>query len=363
MKLSSFTKDKAISCALNYAGRWNAKTNKYDYVPFSSAPSTDRHSLTVATWNVMIDKMSGKPYKPNIAHNSERHAAVSEELQALDADVITLNEVTRIWFDFLTEQEWVKDNYYVIADLYAAGSFGNLVLSKELPVSAATLRTAMRRRPPLMVDLGFVCVIATHLSARSNRVPDREKELKEIYELAHQQANRNVLILGDLNFHSETENVLIADDYTDLWPDGPFTFDAHLNLMIDHLWPLGFEHRRMRLDRVLLKSDCIHCTDISLFGNTPVYPAGEVAQQAKANLTPKKGTLLHNPVDVFSRTVQFFCDDVWGIDFATRRPPKEEYLMPSDHFGIVMTLTNEPELSPTDVNLEYQDAGETTTDP
>jgi hypothetical protein len=80
------------------------------------------------------------------------------------------------------------------------------------------------------------------------------KRLNRAIQEVSRESFDSVFILGDLNFHSEHENVFIPTGYIDLWTflrefrEG-FTYDPETNPLIAR--KLSPERRRMRLDRVL----------------------------------------------------------------------------------------------------------------
>ena len=72
------------------------------------------------------------------------------------------------------------------------------------------------------------------------------------------------ILQGDMNFHSEEENQIyqshqISDSWLckyDIKNNPGYTFDSHQNQMINEKY-WGFERRRMRLDRILFKTDIL----------------------------------------------------------------------------------------------------------
>ena len=69
-----------------------------------------------------------------------------------------------------------------------------------------------------------------------------------------------MIVQGDMNFHSEGETQIAEKrQFKDAWlmrydlKENPgYTFDSDYNSLINELF-WGFEKRRMRLDRILLK--------------------------------------------------------------------------------------------------------------
>jgi hypothetical protein len=121
--------------------------------------------------------------------------------------------------------------------------------------------------------------------------------------------------------------------------------------MAAELWPLGFESRRMRLDRIIQKADKIGAvrwtpTTINLFANGPVHGEtrrGDEKEKEGNDETHQEGAgepsrtaggaasgagwymnLLAAPVKVLF--------DVFEVSVFRN---EEAYLYPSDHFGLV----------------------------
>eukprot|EP00479_Gromia_sphaerica_P003730 TRINITY_DN14399_c0_g1_i1.p1 TRINITY_DN14399_c0_g1~~TRINITY_DN14399_c0_g1_i1.p1 ORF type:complete len:102 (+),score=21.23 TRINITY_DN14399_c0_g1_i1:284-589(+) len=81
--------------------------------------------------------------------------------------------------------------------------------------------------------------------------------------------------MGDFNFHSTwEENEKIPGDFSDIWasihPDKDgFTEDTHVNEMRYSVRHRG-EHKQVRFDRILIKSDDWIESSISRLGTEPI---------------------------------------------------------------------------------------------
>lgn len=113
-----------------------------------------------------------------------------------------------------------------------------------------------------------------------------DKSIREAFE------NENIIILGDLNLHliHETAKIYLMN-YYDSWLEVEgdklgYTWDPMMNKLIG--WFLPFDNRRMRLDRILVRS------------GSKIRPKGI------------------------------------SIDF-NEKIPNSLFLFPSDHFGLTMT--------------------------
>lgn len=115
-------------------------------------------------------------------------------------------------------------------------------------------------------------------------------------------------------------------------PDHGFTWNSSQNLLHQELWPLGFENRLMRLDRLLLKSSNLAPTSIELFANQPVY----ASESQSTTASPPRGRgWWATSVQAMKGLAQLPMD---YFDVSILRDPRV-YLYPSDHFGLVATLT------------------------
>jgi hypothetical protein len=118
----------------------------------------------------------------------------------------------------------------------------------------------------------ILCV--SHLQGFKYFYNNRKQQLNYLYKLF--EGESNVLIFGDLNLHYLEEDNYIHNDYIDCWKelnkdDKGYTYDSEKNLMIYEKNTCALEYRKMRLDRILLKSDFLIPKEISLYANEPIY--------------------------------------------------------------------------------------------
>ena len=129
--------------------------------------------LRLATLNCLHDLAQDE-----LLQHAIRYEAICRELQALDADLIGLNEVTTSLLDRVLQADWVRRSYTVSAASHEAlcsdGRFGNLLLSRIPPVSVTYIdhQPADGRRSHAMAlsirsggDARCVVVCSTHLKA------------------------------------------------------------------------------------------------------------------------------------------------------------------------------------------------------
>jgi endonuclease/exonuclease/phosphatase family metal-dependent hydrolase len=294
----------------------------------------------VATWNVLFDAWHERPYKPNVVCSPERFRAQLDLLGAMDLDVIALNEVTSTYLRLLRGEGWVRAGYSVTPGFEedAPGAFGNVVVCRLPLRESFQIKLARLRRPVVCALVSAeaertVAVCAAHLTAVDRNAPRRVAQLAQLGRALERRLVDvdGALVLGDLNFHSEDENDAAPAGYDDVWlalrgDDPGYTFDAETNPMLQELWPLGFESRRMRLDRVLLRTEgYLVPRSIEVFGDQPVRPGASSEFKLRAR----------SPWELAKRALSQLGDVALGRNLV-RDPAR--YLRCSDHYGLVLEL-------------------------
>lgn len=155
-------------------------------------------------------------------------------------------------------------------------------------------------------------VCSIHTTAREKLFKNREYQLQEItYVLDNNLDLSEYYLMGDMNLHFKEEDDQIEQlNLTDLWHEthkfdhhlieNSFTFDAKKNTLVQMTY-LNFERRQMRLDRVFYKSK-------------------------NGNESRKRS---HPASDL----------KVW----ADEPVAANDYLFISDHFGLFLDITTDPE--------------------
>ena len=318
----------------------------------AAAPATPlTRPLRLATLNCLHDLKDA-----DLLQHDVRYAAICDELRALDADVIGLNEVTRTLLERLLAQPWVRAHYTAsavpedcrCAHLSAVGgtTFGNLLLSRLAPTSVAYLEQPGDGRHAHVIELHLapaqggaplhVAVCSALLTACPWLMESRRKlQLAAISSaLAAVTPALDVCVtMGDLNFHREAENASIPDEWVEMPAVvalGP-TWHFARNAMLPHYLPLRNLYNGlglgtqlgwpspMRLDRVLVRGVARldgAAAKARLFADRPIH------ERARGRTPlPQVGPELRE---------------------AHRALPWEEYLHPSDHFGIFVELPFRP---------------------
>ncbi|EOD35842.1 hypothetical protein EMIHUDRAFT_423388 [Emiliania huxleyi CCMP1516] len=310
----------------------------------ASMPNSLGRPLQFATLNCLHDLGDAE-----LLQHERRHESILLELAALDADVIGLNEVTRPLLERVLLEPWVRRSFTVSAvpgeaccshlSTLQEGSFGNLLLSKIAPVAVAFIEQPGDRRHSHVATLDLcvggrrlrVAVCSTHLTAFPWLMEGRRRtQLAHVTSAMKAAAFDVACVMGDFNFHREAENASIPDGWAELPAVVSLgaTWDYARNAMLPHYLPLrniynglGLGERfgwpgPMRLDRVLVCCAAGGCAcdpgAARIFADQPVH------ERARGRPPlPQTGRELSE---------------------AHRSLPWEEYLHPSDHFGISFEL-------------------------
>ena len=318
----------------------------------STEPATLDHPLRLATLNCLHDLSL-----PDVLHHEVRHEAICRELQSLDADIIGLNEVTTTLLERLLREEWVRRSYTASVapeDERCArittllGGFGNLLLSRIRPASVEYIDQPGDGRHSHVMTLSLcgprggeplsVDVCSTHLTACPWLMEGRRK-----LQLAHLTSaltarsdggcsSSACVVMGDYNFHRESENASIPDGWTEVPAVVALgeTWDFGRNALLAHYLPvrniynglglgasLGWPSP-MRLDRVL------------------VHASGRLDLSWAAAATAR--IFADQPIHERARGRQPLPQAGPELRAAHRAMPWQEYLHQSDHFGICVDL-------------------------
>ena len=225
--------------------------------------------ITVATFNIWFD-----PY-----HARARHEAILGLLEARRPDVIALQEVTSDSLALVMSTPWIRARYQPSdVDGRTLDRYGVVLLSR-LPARRMTLLplpSGMGRKLlvfELEVDGLTVHVATVHLESLKES-DARGVQLGVIF--AHLEATEHAIVMGDFNFCSSwaEENARIGPEYVDVWPavhpdDPGYTEDPTVNRMRHQR---KNPEKRVRFDRILVKSPVLRPLDVELVGTQPISP-------------------------------------------------------------------------------------------
>ena len=246
-------------------------------------------TFSVITWNVLFDKFNNEKTfmgKPAIDRCSkQRYVAISKVLQDTDADVICLQEVMPEFYQFLTEQHWVR-NYTLSCDKTHAdiNPWGSLMLchvrhtvvdsvSHNLPGYNAHISLMPEMAIKLRSDAVPLRVSSCHLMAKytSNQEHVRKTQIINFLRACTGDNADNAIRVGDFN---EDWSFPSALGFQDTWKlaghserDG-WTIDNSRNGLADKLIEEQFNGR---YDRIFFKSKHLTLKSCNLVGNQPLH--------------------------------------------------------------------------------------------
>jgi poly(A) polymerase len=316
-------------------GQWQRAPPCSDFMPL-------QRPLRIATLNVLMD--SGDPSKPcsiipEVLQHERRFRKSIRDLEKADADVIGLNEVTQHFLRMLADEAWIRKDYTLSTvpgeeepeNIAVFRKFGNVLLSRMPVARLCHIEMPTKRHAEAAIihtthggqDVRTL-VTSAHFIAFPTQAAQRANEIKLLTERLGIEDDWDIAaVFGDFNFHREAE----SDSIPDGWAEPPaalgkYTFDTELNPMIRHylpkIWWGSFCPVQMRLDRIIINSRRggpdvdLHACNVRLFANTLVNEEQDHEISAPAG----------------------FFQQLWNH----RRLPWEEYLFPSDHFGLIIDL-------------------------
>jgi tyrosyl-DNA phosphodiesterase 2 len=225
--------------------------------------------MTLATFNIWFD-----PY-----HARERHDAIMGLLEARRPDVIALQEVTTESLALVLSKPWIRAEYQPSdVDGRTLDRYGVVLLSR-IPARRMTLLplpSGMGRKLLVFeVEVDGMTVNAATVHLESLKESDtRGKQLAAIF--AHLDESEHAIIMGDFNFCSSwaEENARIRPGYRDVWPsvwpdDPGYSEDPTINRM---RYQRKNPEKRVRFDRILVKSSTLRPLDVELLGTQPISP-------------------------------------------------------------------------------------------
>ncbi|KAF6997292.1 hypothetical protein CFC21_013531 [Triticum aestivum] len=295
-------------------------------------------AIKIMTYNVC----SGKDYK---LHN--RILALGDIIRHHSPDLICLQEVTPEIHGFLEKSDWWPEYKCLMSrgmDYTEAGmvcsntrkplskrqkqrSYFCMQMSK-LPVDSfdgVPFSDSVMGRELCMANInigGVTLVLGTsHLESPSRprlRSNERVAQAKESLILLGGRGSCNLIFCGDMNWDDKTDGPFpLPDGWVDAWAelkpgeDG-WTYDTEANAMLSAV----VHKRQLRLDRFVCKLPDFEVQGIEMVGKEPI-PG-----------------VLYVKVDVAR----------WKSKEKICRQRRERMLpvLPSDHFGLVLTVTPQP---------------------
>jgi len=208
--------------------------------------------LTVVTFNVWFGEFM----------QTARFDALLDTIRRCDPDVVGLQEVTPEHVEHVLAQDWIRRNYWVSdASARSVQPHGVFLLSR-LPVHGVGLceLPSQKDRKLLVAELhvsGQPLTVGTvHLESSPDSTPLRLAQLDTV--LPSLLGAPHAVLMGDFNFDpaQQAEQSRVEERYLDLWDvlrgDEPgYTEDTDINRMrLIH----KRKEKRVRFDRILLRS-------------------------------------------------------------------------------------------------------------
>ncbi|RNF26116.1 RNA editing complex protein MP100 [Trypanosoma conorhini] len=194
-------------------------------------------TLKLLTWNVMFDRYSGKPTPlgmPGIDWCSrKRYPVLAKVIQQEEADVVGMQEVEPVFWEFLSKQPWMRENYYFSCG-YASPSitpWGVLMLvhRRRFPVQNITFlnvpawanHISLMPVVRLQMPHGSVHVAVAHLLAPYTKSHETARTSQDS-ALRHHMVKTlagDAVTMGDFNDWPTREFYMPAEShYVDCWP-------------------------------------------------------------------------------------------------------------------------------------------------
>ena len=272
-----------------------------EWVPLAASPPKKPipSELTLGCYNVLFP--SKDPIRSLITSDRDRYKYQIEDLiPKMNIDILALSEVKDVYINTLLKINWIRKNYFVYncEKTVFRQFFGNIILSKY-PMKCYTMDNLIYGRVAVALlkfqeKLPFL-VLSVHLTAFEKNYNIRKRQLSQIIQALNEYSNKNdpfyddfreavsnknVIIMGDLNFHLKRENSLVYElKLIDLWTETQneegFSWDAQNNSLTNFMLP--FDNRRMRLDRIFFLEGSklfwtIPSEKMELFGREKVFP-------------------------------------------------------------------------------------------
>ncbi len=205
-------------------------------------------SLTMMSWNVYFDDISGKT----------RYENIIKSIIETDPDILCLQEVTNQFINQLTNNPQLKK--YTFSNTQGRKNYRNITLSKIKPIQSGIIKLSsnMNREAPfikIQFEHKSLSIINLHLDSMPNDTALRIKQLKQV--LKYTKNEKPLLLCGDMNFgNDDYENTFINATFKDTAKaDTTKTYNVDRN-QLARKTKFIFEKSR-RLDRILIKGNII----------------------------------------------------------------------------------------------------------
>mmetsp|Transcript_33198 Transcript_33198/g.38662 ORF Transcript_33198/g.38662 Transcript_33198/m.38662 type:complete len:940 (+) Transcript_33198:46-2865(+) len=294
------------------------------------APTT----LTVVTWNVQFNRHSGETTPLGRAGidwcTSTRYHALSDELMRLQADVIAMQEVEAPWWQFLSQQPWVRENYTFTCgpSSPAIEPWGVVMLihrrlhvTSTLTENIAGFTGHTSLMPSVTVKLSessTLSINSFHLLApyTENHVNNRAMQLQNLTrKLDPKFVGRHCIALGDFNDHPKQLFTMPKElGFKDAWQQLHSNSDSPNASMEEQGYTIDGREGANEYCGKIVEPQFFGRADRVVWASNKLQPleAVRIGMTRVKDLVAQRGLVL---------------------------PPGSklpEYLFPSDHFGVMV---------------------------
>jgi poly(A) polymerase len=368
----NFKTDDTISLGNVLSFRGNSWINTtYEFDP-PSKPVKYLHKFKLVTYNILskfnfkkglIDKRLSETNLEQV----ERMPHIIRILSQSSADFVLLQECEQYEMTKLCESEFIRDNYSILSANGSTNSVDGLaILSKHKPVfikqlkfNKASSKLALVAKFSFRIDslrlVYDIIVVNVHLTSNKaiSSNDKRREQLQMLRDLLVDNKSDDfslkcdyLIIAGDFNIMDESieenrfiEYLFLNDGFRDLVPNVA-TFNATSNLSASITTARA--DKLQRYDRILLKSfqnsSKLEHLGSRLVGTAPFLIDSEQIDHVNIEHPPYLKIKAHTKQDflnIVSNTKENKFEDEFnmkGIDYG------EQFLHPSDHYGLEMTF-------------------------
>jgi|GEM_PF-184633 len=269
------------------AYRYDSKASAWVEAPPAPVSSPEAlpapTELTVASFNVLFDL-----YDPELLDTGRRTSAAISLLRSVDADIITLQEVTPPFLQALLDTAWVREHFFLSEgpEATTVTPYGVVLLSR-FPFATLTQSMFSRDKRTIAGEFalggGLLWVATLHLT--SNRDPHsanaRAAQIRTLLHRAqwmeaHGGEAPDLVVTGDFNFGdgAPEEQTFAEAGFVDVWkalrPGEPgYTYDPARNALAAMTTAAG---QSQRFDHIMVRSSSgrLAPREVSLFGEEPL---------------------------------------------------------------------------------------------
>lgn len=262
--------------------RYDTNSKEWNYVKNEKRVNKKQMKiLSYNLWGALKDSNS-----PLFAFDN-RSKCIIKLLKSCNADVLCLQEVSKVWLEYLLNNDWLKKNYYCTEKngdrVHIKFGLGNVIFSKfpldniiEYGLASLQMDTALYAE--ILVNDKTISLVTSQLHSQSEYTDFRIIQLKTIFNDILRE-KENAIFVGDYNFGDNVQkwkenNYLdksYKDAYRDLYPDNGknpgYTEDTEINEM---RYMMKKSHKQERFDKLMYKSNFITPIKFDIIGKDKI---------------------------------------------------------------------------------------------